>query len=40
MEDRYCSQGEELRRAVGLANHYSATKKAADDADKRARAEY
>ena len=40
MEDRYRSQGEELRRAVGLANCYSTTKKAADDADKRARAEY
>jgi hypothetical protein len=40
MEDRYCSQGKELKRAIGLANRYSTAKKAANDAEKRVRAEY
>ncbi|GMY31518.1 hypothetical protein FCV25MIE_26760 [Fagus crenata] len=39
IEDRYCSQVEELRKAIGLANRYFAAKKAAVEADKRARAE-
>uniref|UniRef100_A0A2N9ELK0 Uncharacterized protein n=1 Tax=Fagus sylvatica TaxID=28930 RepID=A0A2N9ELK0_FAGSY len=34
MENRYRSQGEELRRVIGLANRYSTAKKVADDADK------
>jgi hypothetical protein len=40
MEDRYCSQGKELKRAIGLANRYSTAKKVANDAEKRVRAEY
>ncbi|GMY31475.1 hypothetical protein FCV25MIE_26717 [Fagus crenata] len=39
IEDRYRSQVEELRKAIGLANRYSLAKKAAVEVDKRARVE-